>query len=195
MPDSSKAESHVDTLGLVEARTIAAGVAMTDRMLKTAPVELVRASSICSGRYMVQVAGLRADVKESLAAVEDQEPGPVDIQTLSRVSPQVIRALKRQTPVPEGWALGIAESRRAVSGIAAADAAVKKADVILARLSVANGINGKSYLVVAGNVSAVTCAVDAACQTLGKSLLDRLVLPRPAPETVRALCPLAGAGR
>ncbi|MCG8616681.1 MAG: BMC domain-containing protein [Desulfobacterales bacterium] len=178
-----------ETLGLVETRTVVQGVRLMDRMLKAAPVELLRGASICSGRYMIQVAGLQADVEEALSEAKGTDPAPVDVRILPRVSPEVITALKKRLPLPEGAALGMVESRKAVSGIAAADAAVKKAAVILARLAVANGINGKSYLVVGGSVSAVEEAVEAAAITLGKELLDRLVLPNPDPGTVRALCP------
>ncbi len=180
---------NADTLGLVEAKTVVQGVGMMDRMLKAADVSLVRGASICSGRYMIQVAGLQADVAEAIAVTDAFDPGPVDTRILSRISPEVIAALKQRSPLPRGGALGMVESRRAVSGIAAADAAVKTAGVVLARLAVANGINGKSYLVVGGNVAAVESAVDAAAQTLGRALLDRLVLPNPDPGTVRALCP------
>ncbi len=180
----------METLGLVETRTIVQGVGIMDRMLKAADVSLIRGTSICSGRYMIQVAGLQANVEEALNAARESYPGPADIRILQRVSPEVIFALGKQTPLTSGMAMGLVESRRAVAGIAAADAAVKQAGVVLARLAVANGINGKSYLVVGGNVASVEEAVNSACGTLGKELVDRLVLPSPDPDTIRALCPL-----
>lgn len=181
----------METLGLVETRTVVQGVGLMDRMLKAAPVELLRGRAICSGRYMIQVAGFQVDVEEALSRATGAEPAPVDVRILPRVSPEVILALKKRLPLPRGSAVGMVESRKAVSGIAAADAAVKKAGVILARLAVANGINGKSYLVVGGSVSAVEEAVDAAAGILGKELTGRLVLPNPDPGTLGALCPPA----
>ncbi|MCG8633937.1 MAG: BMC domain-containing protein [Desulfobacterales bacterium] len=178
----------METLGLVETRTIVRGVGIMDRMLKAADVSLIRGTSICSGRYMIQVAGLQADVEEALSTAGEFDP--MDIRILPRVSPEVITALGKRRPLAAGMALGLVESRRAISGIAAADAAVKQAGVILARLAVANGINGKSYLVAGGNVASVEEAVEAASATLGDDLIDRLVLPSPDPDTVRALCPL-----
>ncbi len=183
----------METLGLIETRTIVQGVGIMDRMLKAAQVSLIRGASICSGRYMIQVAGFQANVEEALSAARESDPGPVDVRILQRVSPEVIFALNKRRPLTSGMAVGLVESRRAVAGIAAADAAVKQASVVLARLAVANGINGKSYLVVGGNVASVEEAVNAACGTLGKELIDRLVLPSPDPDTIRALCPLEPA--
>ena len=180
----------MDALGLVETRTIVQGVKAMDKMLKAAPVALVKGTGICSGRYMIQVAGFQADVEEALVRAKDEEPFPVDVRILSRVSSQVLAALKKQASLPRESAMGVVESRRAIAGIAAADAAVKQADVILARLTVANGINGKSYLVLGGNVAAVEEGVEAAGLALGKDLVDRLVLPSPDSSTIRALCPL-----
>ena len=50
----------MDTLGVVESRSIAAGVELADGMVKVAQVDLVRASTICSGRFLIFAAGDRA---------------------------------------------------------------------------------------------------------------------------------------
>lgn len=47
----------VDTLGVVEVNSIAAGVELADGMVKVADVELVRAATLCSGRFIIHVAG------------------------------------------------------------------------------------------------------------------------------------------
>ena len=176
------------TLGLVETRTIARGVALTDAMVKAAEVTLVKGGPICSGRYMIQVAGDEAAVGAVLDVAEKENP--VALCRVSRVDGQVLAALKKPQPMGPGMALGLLESRKSVTGIAAADAAVKAARVILARLTLARGINGKSYLVVGGDTSAVTAAVEAGAQALGKDLVDQLVIASPDPATVAALCPV-----
>ncbi len=178
----------IQTLGLVETRTIARGVAVTDAMVKAARVTLVKGRPICSGRYMVQVAGDEAAVKAALETAE--AASPFALCRVSRVSPEVLAALDRTRSLARGSALGLIESRRAVTGIKAADAAVKAAHVRLARLTLARGINGKSFLVVGGTTSAVEAAVDAGALALGKDLVDQLVLSRPDAATVQSLCPL-----
>ena len=45
----------MDSLGIVESRSIAAGAELTDMMVKGADVELVKAATICSGRFLIQV--------------------------------------------------------------------------------------------------------------------------------------------
>ena len=58
----------MDTLGLVEVRSIAAGAELADRMVKAAEVELLRAATICSGRYLILVAGDRQAVDTAVGA-------------------------------------------------------------------------------------------------------------------------------
>ena len=58
----------MDTLGLVEVRSIAAGAELADRMVKAAEVELLRAATICSGRYLILVAGDRQAVDTAVDA-------------------------------------------------------------------------------------------------------------------------------
>jgi microcompartment protein CcmL/EutN len=181
----------MDNLGLVETRTITAGIRIMDVMLKAADVSLLRGTSICSGHYMIQVTGSRDAVETSINMAQESDSDLVADFILSRVSPQVLTALKEQTQIDSGSALGLVEARRAVCGIAAADAAVKQADVVIARIAVANGINGKSYLVVSGRVSSVNEAVHTASGLLGKDLMDVVVLPNPHPGVIRALVPAA----
>ena len=50
------------SLGLIETRTIAGGIDLADIMVKRARVELLKAHSICSGRFMILVAGDRSSV-------------------------------------------------------------------------------------------------------------------------------------
>ena len=45
------------SIGMVELSSIARGIETIDRMLKAAEVELVLARTICSGKYVVLVAG------------------------------------------------------------------------------------------------------------------------------------------
>ena len=58
------------------------------------------------------------------------------------------------TVLAAGEAIGVVETTSVSSGIDAADAAVKAADVALSALRLADGIGGKAYLVVEGTVSA-----------------------------------------
>ena len=52
----------MDTLGIVDSRSIAAGAELADIMLKAAPVDLVRASVVCAGRFLILVEGDREAV-------------------------------------------------------------------------------------------------------------------------------------
>lgn len=180
----------MDTLGLVETWNISSGVRIMDMMLKAAEVKLVKGTPICSGRFMIQISGTRDDVATSInSAVESDFPIATSY-LLSNVSGQVLDALKRQCVLNLDLALGLVESKKAVSCIAAADVAVKKSNITLGRLTVANGINGKSYLVMGGDLSSVEEAVQAATEFLNKELVDCVVLAHPDPAVVQALVPL-----
>jgi len=177
----------VDTLGIIESKSIAAGVELADIMMKSADVELVRASTICSGRYMIYISGERDAVQTSLNYAEKSGRILIGNFILSNVSPQVISALKKITREDHVEALGVIECRTASSGVAAADCAVKKALVCLSRLVTGNGINGKSYFVVTGDVASVEEASNAAKSFLGKNLVESVVIPRPDVSVLKAL--------
>ncbi len=176
----------MDSLGLVETRTIAGGARLLDLMLKQAQVEVFKAAPICSGRFLIRLSGQRSAVESAVGEVAG-DPVVVDAFVLSRIHPQLLATLQNHRLPQPGQALGLVESRRSASGIAAADAALKRADVVLARLALAQGINGKSVLIFAGSLTDVHEAIAAAGHTLGRDLLDQTVLARPEQATARAL--------
>lgn len=177
----------MDTLGVVECRGIAAGVEVADAMVKAADVELVRAGTICSGRYMIYVAGDRAAVGNSVKCAEESGRRLKGGFVISNVSPQVLAVLKRESVAATCGALGIVECRCVSAGVAASDAAVKRSEVTLAKLVAGHGINGKSYFVISGDVAAVREAVEAAKDALGADLVDAVVIPGPDASVANAL--------
>ena len=60
------------------------------------------------------------------------------------------------------------------------------------RMVLGQGIGGKSYFVLTGDVAAVREAASAAAGVLGKNLMHMVVIPQPDPEVVDAL---AGTAR
>lgn len=177
----------MDSLGLVESRRIASGALLADVMVKAAAVELIRASTICSGRFLIIVTGDRAAVGASVRAAEGSGSALSGSFVISNVSPVVVAALKKENRSFPGEALGIIECRTVSAGIAAADAVVKKAPVTLHRLVTGNGINGKSYFVISGDVASVEEGAGALENGKSYQVLDIAVLPSPDAAVVQAL--------
>ena len=177
----------MDTLGVVESKSIAAGVELADGMMKVADVELVRAATICSGRYLIYLSGDREAVETAVRLAKESERSLMGSFVISNVSRQVMDALKKGALAEEGEAIGVVECRTVSSGVVAADSAVKRSAVRLLRLVTGQGINGKSYFVMSGDVASVTEAAEAAKAVLGKQLIEVVVIPRPNPSVVRAL--------
>ena len=178
------------TLGLVETKSIAAGVQVADLVMKAAEVRLVKAGTICSGRYMLQVSGEREDVKIALSAARESGASLAGIFLISNISTRVLTAIRTQAAVEKHHALGLVECRTASAGIAGADAAVKAADVILAKLVTGQGIMGKSYFVLAGELASVEAGKEAAAACIEKHLINAVVIPNPDESVMKTLIQL-----
>lgn len=179
-------------LGLVETAGIAAGVALADRMVKAAQVNLIQATTICSGRYMIQISGDQAAVEAALAVVADSPARIIGQYLLPQVSDEVLAILQRPAGVRLGQAIAVIESRTVISGIAGADAAVKAAAVGLARLVTGQGINGKSYCVLCGELSSVEAGVRAAVDVIANNLIDTTILAAPDQAVLHELTRVLG---
>ena len=149
-------------IGLVETNSIAAGIEAGDAMMKKAPVELLEARPVCPGKYIVLIGGLTDPVYESLqAGIKTGADTVVDQLFLPNVHRSIFPALATATPPGKGEALGIIETVTVATCIVAADAAAKAANVSLLELRLANGLGGKSFVLIEGEVSEVEAAVEA----------------------------------
>ncbi|MDK2799565.1 MAG: hypothetical protein PWP27_904 [Clostridiales bacterium] len=175
----------IRTIGLLEFNSIAKGIEAADAMTKAAEVELLRAHSICPGKYIVLISGDVGAVKASVeAGVEVGKQFIVDKLVLPRVHPQLIRAMNGTTPVNEVNSLGVLEFFSIATSIVAADAAAKAASVDLIEIRSGFAIGGKSFITLTGDVSAVQEAVEAGAN-IGEAsgmLVNKVVIPSPRKE-------------
>ncbi len=180
----------LNSFGLIELTSIAAGFEVCDAMLKTAAVQLVLSRSICSGKYMVLVCGDVAAVRASVeAGSQVGRHSLIDSFVIPNVDESVVPAISGINKVEILEALGIIESFSVASLIEAADAAVKTAAVKLIEIRLAMALGGKAFVTMTGSVAAVRSAVDAgAAVVAAKGLLtNKVVIAQPRPELLREM--------
>ncbi|HEX9100605.1 MAG TPA: BMC domain-containing protein [Polyangia bacterium] len=184
------AEVAGPALGVVELGSVARGIVVADAMVKKAPVELVFARAVSSGKFVVLVSGAVADVEEASAcAIETAQAALVDRLLLPQAADGVLAALRRHAPaVGAADAVGIFETFSVASTLNAADAAAKAAAVEVAELRLADGLGGKAYFIVAGPQADVEAALFAAEHvTATGMLLARELIPRPHEDLLKHL--------
>ena len=183
-------EPSPPALALIELSSIARGMHATDAMLKAADVKLVMSRTICSGKFMVLVAGEQAEVEESLAAgLEVSAECTVDSIRIDNVHPEVYPALSSTGIVTKREALGIIESFSVASLVEALDKVAKEAQVELVSCRLAMALGGKAYLVFTGNVEAGRMSMDAGAALIEERglLVNKVLIPDPRPELFRTL--------
>lgn len=175
-------------IALVETNSIAAGILVGDAMVKKAVVQLLEARPICPGKYMVLIGGEVGPVRESFqVGVATAADALVDRLFLPHVHRSVFPALM-STTLPRGdacacgagEALGIIETVTAAVCIVAADAAVKAADVRLLEIRLANGLGGKSFVLMEGTVADVEAAMAAGVALVRQEglLVRQVIIPQ-----------------
>jgi microcompartment protein CcmL/EutN len=174
-----------NAIGLIELNSIAAGLEVTDAMLKTAEVELIISRTICSGKYMVIVGGSVAAVQASVEAGLGLQPASIiDSMVIPNVHPDVFPALAGSSEIKEHGALGVIESFSVASLLQAADEAAKTASVQLIDIRLAMALGGKAFVTMTGKVGAVRAAVDAGAAIVAEKglLVNKVVIPAPSPQ-------------
>lgn len=182
--------ADIDSIGLVEVSSVAVGYLTEDAMLKAAPVELLLARSICSGKYLVVVSGDVASVAASVdAGAAIAGASLIEKRHIPRVHPSVFPAIAMSlSPDPtQVRSIGVVETFSASSVIEAADTAAKSADVVLLRVHLAMALGGKGFVLLTGDVSSVEAAVLAASRVAAEegNLVGRAVIAAPSRELLQ----------
>lgn len=180
----------MDTIGIIELNSIARGMEVTDSLLKSAEVSLLKASTVCPGKYIVIVNGVVAAVKSAVEnGIEIGKENVVESRVISRLDPRVISAVNAATEIQDLKSLGVLEFFDVTSALYAADAAIKAADVELIEIRMGYAIGGKSFVTLTGDLSAVDSAVEVGSKAGEDNcmLINKTVIPSPRKELLESL--------
>lgn len=177
-------------LCMIELSSIARGMHATDAMLKAADVKLVMSRSICSGKFMVMVAGEQHEVEASIAAgIEVAKECAIDTVTIPNVHPDVYPAISSTGFVSRKGAVGIIESFSVASLVEAIDHVAKAALVEVVQTRLAMALGGKATLVFTGDVDAVRESMAAGAEVVERRglMVNQVIIPDPRPELFETL--------
>lgn len=177
------------TLGSLELTSIALGFQAVDAMVKAAGIEVIDARAVCPGKFFIMVSGTVADTEESVAAgVDIAGRCLVGSFVIPNLSPKVLPAVNRALPARAAeadQAVGVVETFSAASAIYAADASVKGAEAVLESINLVNGIGGKAYYLLMGEVTDVEAGVESGRAAVEeRDLVNTVIIPRIDPAVL-----------
>ncbi len=170
------------SLAVVEYKSVAVGIMAADAMVKAAPVDLVKAQSTCPGKFVVLVAGKLSAVKAAFEAAK--APGLanalVDTYFLGNPHELLLQGLSEVKKKGEHSALAVLEGHSVASVIGAVDEMLKAAPLSLIEIRVANGLGGKSFALLGGEVAALELSMAKAKSLLPPELfVEGVVIANP----------------
>ena len=171
-------------IGIVELSSMAKGIEVWDAMLKATSVELVTATTLCPGKYMILIKGDVAAVTTSVeTGIKLSKSWFVDSLIIPNINNQIFPAITGSQEVNNVEALGIVETFSVASGIIFADGAAKAASVTITELQIAMGLGGKSTIYLTGEVGAVEAAIAKGKNAIDPHMLvDCNIIPSPHPD-------------
>ena len=161
-------------IGMVEYKTVSAGITAADAMVKTSEVSIIEAQTVCPGKYIAIITGDLSAVKAAVDNAKEMHGlHLIDSFVLGNPHESIFPAIY--------GAAHIMETYDASSIIVAADEAAKTAIVDLIELRIARGMCGKSYMLLTGEVAAVEAAIEKAKEAIKDRgmFLDSSVIAHP----------------
>ena len=181
-------------LAIIESRGIAVGIRALDALVKSAPVRVLAAGPVSGGHYLMVFAG---EVEEVRSAYRRAQETLVDaaLDAALIVAPQAELLPSLRGPLPalaEGQAVGIIESDRPPTLLAAMDRALKHGPVQAIQTHLALGIGGRAYALICGDRSAVAAALGAAAaarkiETSIETIIETIIIDQADPAIFPAL--------
>lgn len=167
-------------LALLELDSVAAGIRAADRMVKGAPIALLKAGTVHPGRYLVLIAGTVASVEEGWRVGREAAARFLrDDVLLPDVHQQVLDGAWGRRQSHEEEALGVLETNGVAALLCAADAAVKGADVRIAELRLADDLGGRAFVLFDGPLTGIEAALEIGANAIrNDSILHCATLPR-----------------
>lgn len=175
---------------MLELSSIGRGARVLDALAKKAPVTIHIAEPVSSGKHLVVFTGEVGAVEESFReAVASAGDRLVAKLLLWQVHPQVVRAFQYRIEPAAVDALAVVESASLAAAVAAADAAVKAAEVELLELRLGHGIGGKGVFTLTGAQADLEAGVAAAVEVCERenALAGVELINRPSEELVENL--------
>ena len=171
-------ETNAPAVSVWEFDSIVDGIHAADAIAKGSPIASFFTGTTHPGRYVILVGGDTASVDVARDIVEDLDLVCLDTRFLPDIAAEVLAVVTGPDAPADsrGDAIGVVETATVSSGIDAADAAVKAADVTLDALRLADGIGGKAYLVVSGTVGDTEAAVEAAIERADSQIVSSVVI-------------------
>ncbi len=177
-------------IGMVEYKTVSAGIVAADAMVKTSDISVLEAQTVCPGKYIVIITGDLSAVDAAVNTAKVQHGNHlISSFVLGNPHEAIFPAIYGATKIEEVSALGILETYDAASMIVAADEAAKTAIVDLVELRLARGMCGKSYMTLTGEVAAVEAAIERAKMIVAKEgmYLDSSIIAHPDKQIRQAI--------
>ena len=138
-------------IGVVEYKTVSAGVVAADAMVKTSEIDVIEAQTVCPGKYIVIITGVLSAVDAAVNTARVQHGEHlISSFVLGNPHESIFPAIYGATEIEEV-------------------------------LRLARGMCGKSYMFLTGEVAAVQAAIERAKLTVAKEgmYLDSSVIARP----------------
>ncbi len=177
-------------IAMVELHSVARGIFVADQMVKVSDVDILTATTVCPGKYIVIVHGETSSVEASLkSGALAAEEYLVDEIFIPNVHEEIFPAIIAASMPNNINALGILESFSLSAMVIAADAVLKCAALEAIEIRLGTGLGGKSYFTFTGDVAAVKAGVEAGKKSLGeRGMLDNAeVIPAPAKKLIETL--------
>lgn len=175
------------SIGFVELKSIPVGIQTADEMLKAGNIEILLATPICPGKYVIIVSGQVGPIKAAMAKAE-MVAGMYLIEAyhIDNINEKVLPAISGVTEVDDIKAVGTIETISALTSVIAADVAVKAAKVDIVDIRIARGLGGKGFFMITGEVSSVKQAIQATLNRMGEEgvIVSTAVIAHPHKDLI-----------
>jgi microcompartment protein CcmL/EutN len=175
-------------IAVLELSCVPRGIEVADAILWEADIDMLFSEPVQPGKYAMLFTGSVQALESALRrGTEIASSSLVDSLLIPQAHEQIPIALSRKGKINGSLdALGVIQTSTIASAVSAADVALKTSAVDMLEMRIANGLGGKSFFTLTGEVSDVRSAVMAGAKSAQEKgqLMRDVVIARPHPDLV-----------
>jgi len=150
-------------ISVIEIESIATGIYLSDQVLKSSPVSILRSGTIHDGKYLLLFGGSVASVEFAYNKLRDEGSEEIrDSVFIPNIHKRVIESINREKRNLSGDCVAVFETTSVPAVIKSADSGIKNADVEITEMMIADDVGGKGVVLFSGKLNEVQAALSAA---------------------------------
>lgn len=179
-----------EALGFLEFENVSDGIACMDYMLKGAFINVLKCSTVNPGKFFIIISGSYGNIENAIEiAINSFDGSILDFYMIGNAKEDLIDSIKEIRNDTKIESIVIIDTLNIVTGVIAADMALKMSDVEIIKFDISSDMGGRTNIILNGEYSSVRYAAEQImlAMNLRNKIIAKNIIANPSEELIKTI--------